>query len=149
MAKWGIFEQNDLRNIALTDSEKDSLIENRITYVAKTLTDDQANNALNEKKDLKLNGDTIVESDVDIADYNTTAEKSRDILEFWIKNSIIRITHFLTSNGNHSDFSEWQNVKNQLEAIDLSGVTFPTNVSPQEWFSSQSGHSSKKMLQLP
>ena len=90
MAKWGIFEQNDLRNIALTDSEKDSLIENRITYVAKTLTDDQANNALNEKKDLKLNGDTIVESDVDIADYNTTAEKSRDILEFWIKNSIVR-----------------------------------------------------------
>lgn len=155
MAKWFIFEkdsntgQGDLRNVALTDDEKDSLMQHRATYIAKEVTDSQADDALNEVKEFKLNGDTINESTLDWSESNRSAEASQEVFENWLSNKKDRVADFLKSNKQHADFSEWQNVETQLLAIDVSSITFPITGSPQQWFSAQSGHSSKKMLQLP
>tara|TARA_Y100001973_G_C5195672_1_gene334079 strand:- start:1648 stop:2097 length:450 start_codon:yes stop_codon:yes gene_type:complete len=149
MAKWFIFEQGDLRNVALTDDEKDSLMQHRQTYVPKEVTDSQADDALNVVRGFNLNGDTITDFTFDWAESNRSAEASLEVFEKWLQDSIIRIGYFLNSNKQHPDFSEWKNVQTQLKAVDISSITFPITGSPQQWFSAQPGHSSKKMLQLP
>ena len=78
--KYAIFENGDLRNVALTDSEKDSLMQHRTTYVAKEFTDQQASDALNLKKTFRLEGDNIVSSDNEIP---TTEALSKEYFEQW------------------------------------------------------------------
>ena len=97
--KWGIFESGDLRNIALTDSEKDSLMQHRLTYVAKEFTDEQASDGLDFKKEFHLNGDEIVVSDIGLPPTN---ELWKEDFERWVSSSIMKITgldFFYKKNG--------------------------------------------------
>ena len=146
--KWGIFESGDLRNIALTDSEKDSLMQHRLTYVAKEFTDEQASDGLDFKKEFHLNGDEIVVSDIGLPPTN---ELWKEDFERWVSSSIMKIGSFLKANPSHPDLNEWQTVYNQLMAINFREMEdlYPLTQTPQEWFSAQPGHSQKKLLQLP
>ena len=146
--KWAIFENGDLRNIALTDSEKDSLMQHRPKYVAKELTDQQASDGLDGKKEFRLDGDAIVTTDIGL---DLTNELWKEYFELWVSSSIRKVGAFLNANPNHPDFNEWQTVNNQLLAINLREMEdlYPLTQTPQEWFSAQPGNSQKKLLQLP
>ena len=150
MAKWGIFEYGDIRAVALTDAEKDSLMEHRGTYVAKEFTDAQADACLNVTKEFKLDGEAIEELVVDWNDSNANAESGEANFKAWVEGNSSDIYFFLQANKTHPDYSEWETIKTKVDAIDISSITFPLTQSPQQWFSAQSGNSSlKKMLQLP
>ena len=146
--KYAIFENGDLRNVALTDSEKDSLMQHRTTYVSKQINDQQASDALNLKKTFRLEGDNIVSSDNEIP---TTEVLSKEYFEQWYSWAVSGIAAFLKSNKNHPDYNEWQTVQNQLLAINMREMEdlYPLSQTPQEWFSAQPGNSQKKLLQLP
>jgi hypothetical protein len=152
MSKWVIFRNNQVFKLASTDAIKDSFVEaagGGSDTVAKTVTDTQWDDISWGIKDCTLSNDAIsitdkvLEQASDItAEQKLASEKA--CFQEEIDNQIALIDAYLENNTS----TDWTNYKANLNSIDVSTVTFPVD-SFQKWFNSQSGFSSKSILELP
>jgi hypothetical protein len=58
------------------------------------------------------------------------------------------INTFLKNNPNHPAYSLWENYYNQLANLDINAISYPLNMSIEQYFNSQ-GLTSLNPLQLP
>jgi len=152
MAKWAIFNgQGRVFKLASNDSIKDSFIEKAGEgSVAKEINDSQWNDIASNTKIVSLvNNSVQIEEPSMTRPTGFTAEQvaaiSKTNFEYIIKDQKTIIQEYLDLNPGDS---EWINYLNNLNSIDVSTVTFPID-SFQQWFNSQSGFSTKNILELP
>jgi hypothetical protein len=155
MAKWAIFtSQGQIFRLASDDTTKDSFLPfGGESAVAKQVTDSEWNSIAAQNKIVSLVNGSIQIQDpsldtpsrpVDLsAEEILTSEKVG--FENQIKDQKIKIEEYLSANPNDT---VWVNYLNNLNSIDVSTVTFPVD-SFQKWFNSQSGFSTKNILELP
>ena len=51
--------------------------------------------------------------------------ENQEIFQTDINNRISLINRFLKFNGDHPDYTKWNNIKTQLENLDIKGLTYP------------------------
>jgi len=90
----------------------------------------------------KYNNDDIIFEDV-VSIFNTKKELQDSI--YFFKQHIKK---FLDNNPNHSLFNRWSNYYNQLNNLNLNNITYPLNISLEQYFKDQ-GQNSLSPLQLP
>jgi len=59
-----------------------------------------------------------------------------------------QIKQFLDNNPNHSLFTRWNDYYNQLNNLNLNNITYPLNISLEQYLKDQ-GQNSLSPLQLP
>ena len=69
-------------------------------------------------------------------------------LASYIDDCVSLISNFLKNNSNHPFYNLWNNYKNQLTSLDLKSITYPLNMSLEQYFESI-GKQSLNTLQLP
>ena len=55
---------------------------------------------------------------------------------------------FLNNNTNHSQYSIWNNYKNQLKSLNVKNIQYPLNKSLEQYFNDL-GQTSLNPLQIP
>ena len=147
MAKWAIFVNNNLFKLAATDAIKDDfVIRGGDNTVAKTVTDTQWNDISWENKFVELSNDAMSFTDK-VADPDspaTTSAEDEEHFQGCLDKQIEAVEEYLANNTS----TEWTSYLNNLKSIDVSSVTLPVD-NFQKWFNSQSGFSSKSILELP
>ena len=140
MAKHFIFNSDGtLWKIAASDEAKNSLMPRANEgSVSKSVSDTDWNAVAKFEKYANLSGDTIsYNDDVPAIDKET--------FDSFLSNQINFVQAYITNNPNDS---EWSNYLDNLKSIDSESITFPVD-NFQKWFNSQSGFSSKSILELP
>jgi hypothetical protein len=87
---------------------------------------------------LKLNKkspDKYIQETINYVDLNFSFPKI-DFLTSYINSLKISINQFLEVNSSHPSFSTWKNYYNQLNNLELKNITFPLNMSLEEYFKS-------------
>jgi len=90
----------------------------------------------------KYNNDNIIFEDA-ISIFNTKKEL-QDSINFFKQ----QIKQFLDNNPNHSLFTRWNDYYNQLNNLNLNNITYPLNISLEQYLKDQ-GQTSLSTLQLP
>jgi len=90
----------------------------------------------------KYNNDNIIFEDA-ISIFNTKKEL-QDSINFFKQ----QIKQFLDNNPNHSLFNRWNDYYNQLNNLNLNNITYPLNISLEQYLKDQ-GQTSLSTLQLP
>jgi hypothetical protein len=90
----------------------------------------------------KYNNDNIIFEDA-ISIFNTKKEL-QDSINFFKQ----QIKQFLDNNSNHSLFTRWSDYYNQLNNLNLNNITYPLNISLEQYLKDQ-GQNSLSPLQLP
>jgi len=90
----------------------------------------------------KYNNDNIIFEDA-ISIFNTKKEL-QDSINFFKQ----QIKQFLDNNPNHSLFTRWNDYYNQLNNLNLNNITYPLNISLEQYLKDQ-GQNSLSPLQLP
>jgi mRNA-degrading endonuclease YafQ of YafQ-DinJ toxin-antitoxin module len=125
--------QNDLNNLNIIDLDY-KIIEdsqdnfNLVKYGTKIL--------------LKYNNNDITYVD------GTTKFATKEELQSYVNNFINEIKQFTNNNPNHPLFSRWNDYKNQLSSLNLDSITYPMNISLEQYFNA-SGQPSLNPLQIP
>lgn len=155
MAKWAIFTgQGQIFRLASDDATKDSFLPfGGESAVAKQVTDSEWNSIAAQNKTVSLVNGSIQIQDKNLDTPSRPVDLSAEEIlaaekvnfENQIKDQKIRIEEYLSANPNDT---VWVNYLNNLNSIDVSTVTFPVD-SFQQWFNSQSGFSTKNILELP
>ena len=139
MAKHYIFDsENKLHKLAPTDALKDHHLLLLNGGKSKEANDSDYANVANQTKKAVLDGDNVVISDEE------SWSHTKEGFEKEIANQLHLVNDFLSN----SNDSEWTQYRNNLQSIDTSTLTFPID-NFQVWFNSQSGFSSKSILELP
>lgn len=144
MAKHAIFLNNSLFKIASTDASKDDILSRWIGTVAKSVTDSEYTNLREKKSTATLSGDTVTHTSL-LGDGDSAFSTSQAVFEIELADAKELVELFLQSNTD----SGWSNYLNQLNAIDVSTITFPLANTFDGWFIAQSGHEDKSILELP
>ena len=87
---------------------------------------------LSEKYPESYNGDTVTYVDVS-SEYLNKEQFQSDI-----NSRIPLIDAFLINNEDHPDYTKWNMFKTQLEALDISSITYPYNKSLEKHLSDNS-----------
>ena len=87
---------------------------------------------LSEKYPESYNGDTVTYVDVS-SEYLNKEQFQSDI-----NSRIPLINAFLINNEDHPDYTKWNMFKTQLEALDISSITYPYNKSLEKHLSDNS-----------
>ena len=90
----------------------------------------------------KLDGNTVIYSDTSV----NFADKPE--LSSYIDIVKIQINHFLYNNKNDIHFQKWNDYRKQLSSLDLNSITYPLNMSLEQYFNQQN-KPSLNPLQLP
>jgi hypothetical protein len=94
------------------------------------------------KKANSYNGNTINYMDINIT------FKDKDILKKYVDFYKQLINNFLNNNLNDPQFQRWSDYKNQLSNLDLASITYPLNMSLEQYFKEQN-QPSLSPLQIP
>jgi hypothetical protein len=94
------------------------------------------------KSPVSYNGNTI--SYENIPSVSLTKQQLNNYVNFYKKD----IQLFLDNNKNNPLFNTWQNYYNQLNSLDLNSISYPLNVSLEQYFNNLS-QPSLSPLQLP
>jgi hypothetical protein len=97
---------------------------------------------LNKKYADKYNNNNIIYLDLTISFNNINQ------LQNYVNNLKMQIKDFTDNNPNHPLFSLWNNYYNQLNSLNLDGITYPLNKSLEQYFNDL-GQPSLNPLQLP
>jgi len=152
MTKWAIFtNQGQVYRLAADDATKDLFLPfGGPDAVAKEVTDSEWDSIAEQNKQITLvNGSIQVEikdlvRPVDISAEEVLASEKADF-EGRLKDQKNKVEEYLLANPGDS---VWENYLSNLNSIDVSTVTFPVD-SFEKWFKSQSGFSTKSILELP
>ena len=74
---------------------------------------------LSESFPESYNGETVIYAVV------PHSYENQEIFQTDINNRISLINRFLKFNGDHPDYTKWNNFKTQLENLDIKGLTYP------------------------
>jgi hypothetical protein len=66
-------------------------------------------------------------------EFNFNLESLKNYIEEYKKN----ILEFLNNNKNHVLFNRWNNYYNQLNTLNLNNITYPLNISLEQYFKDQ------------
>jgi hypothetical protein len=66
-------------------------------------------------------------------EFNFSLESLKNYIEEYKKN----ILQFLNNNKNHLLFNRWNNYYNQLNTLNLNNITYPLNISLEQYFKDQ------------
>ena len=112
----------------------------------------------NNKLPIKYNNKSIIYNDIEInfvdeifTDKNgvqIVITSAKNTLKDYIENFKNQIKIFTNNNKNHALFNRWDNYYNQLNSLNLDSITYPLNVSLEQYFNDL-GQSSLSPLQLP
>lgn len=139
MAKYILFtNNNDFFKIASTEAIKDQMMNQLINGIAVEANDSDWSGVASMTKNVTLQDGSLVYEDN--LDHNLSKEMFNDQLQ----NQINFVKAYLK---NYSS-SEWTTYLNNLESVDIESLSFPID-NFQKWFNSQSGFSSKSILELP
>jgi hypothetical protein len=97
---------------------------------------------LNKKFPDKYNNNNIIYLDLTISFDNINQ------LQNYVNNLKMQIKNFTDNNPNHPLFSLWNNYYNQLNSLNLDGITYPLNKSLEQYFNDL-GQPSLNPLQVP
>lgn len=135
--------ENTLYKIAENQSDLDSL--NIVQTLYKIIEDNQDNfNAVKfgTKQAISYNNNII-----NYVNVGSGFNLQKD-LQAYIVNYVNIIQLFLNDNPNSPVFNRWNNYKNQLNNLNLSTITYPLNISLEQYFDNL-GQPSYISLQLP
>jgi hypothetical protein len=91
--------------------------------------------------------DKYINNDMFFTDISIIFDKKED-LQGYINSFKSQIKLFLDSNKNHPLFNTWQNYYNQLNNLNLNNISYPLNMSLEQYFKDQN-QTSLSPLQLP
>ena len=135
--------ENTLYKIAENQSDLNNL--NIVQSLYKIIEDSQSNfDAVKygTKQAISYNGNTINYLN------NGSGFYVQKDLSAYITNYINSIQLFLNDNPNSPVFNRWNNYKNQMNSLNVSSITYPLNVSLEQYFNNLS-QLSYNPLQLP
>tara|TARA_S200002703_G_C3639376_1_gene196287 strand:- start:126 stop:545 length:420 start_codon:yes stop_codon:yes gene_type:complete len=139
MAKYIIFtNSNGFFKIASTEAIKDQMLNQLIDGIAVEANDSDWSGVASMTKNVALQDGSLVYEDN--LDHNLSKEMFNDQLQ----NQINLLKNYLKNNSS----SEWTTYLNNLESVDIESLSYPID-NFQKWFNSQSGFSSKSILELP
>lgn len=144
MAKHVILFNNETIKLASTDAAKDDMLARWKGSVSKTVTDAEYTNLRERKSTATLSGDTVTHTSL-LGDGDNAFSTSQAIFETELADAKEMVKGFLLSNTD----SGWSNYLDQLNAIDVTSITFPIANTFDGWFIAQSGHEDKSILELP
>ena len=88
-----------------------------------------------------------INNDIFFEDTSTIFNKKEE-LQGYVNTFKSQIKQFLDSNKNHPLFNNWQNYYNQLNNLNLNNISYPLNMSLEQYFKDQN-QTSLSPLQLP
>lgn len=135
--------EGTLCKIAENQSDLDLLNINKSDY--KIIEDSFSNFS-----DVKLNKKIAVSYNNNVITYNNLNTVFQNYIELQsnIDNQIKSIEQFLNNNSNHSQYSIWNNYKNQLKSLKVKNIQYPLNKSLEQYLN-DSGQTFLNTLQLP
>lgn len=99
---------------------------------------------LNKKIPIKYNGDEVTYfNDTYVPKY-----LNKESLKNYINRITSTINNYLLSNENHINYTKWKNYLNQLNQINLDNITYPLNITLEEYFNNNN-QISLNTLQIP
>ena len=131
--KYFIFNQgNNLWKIAASESDKNALNANLNNYNVVEVTDDQFNKVRLSKSDVNYDGNIVTLEDREIGSEDEISYKAI------IKELIYICDQFLISNESHIKHNEVRDYRNYLAAFDTSTISFPLNMTWEEYCNNNS-----------
>jgi len=135
--------EGSLYRIAENQSDLDNL--NIIKTDYKILEDSQANFDLVKyrNKSVFYNNNSLI-----FKDHQIIPTRIKIHLELYISQVLKSIKIFLENNPNHILYNRWNDYYNQLNSLNLDSISFPLNISLEQYLKNQN-QTSLNTLQLP
>lgn len=131
--KYFIFNNdNNLWKIAGSESDKNSLNANLDNYNVVEVTDDQFNKVRLSKADANYDGSTVTLQN------RETGGETEIHYKTIIKDLINTCDIFLLANESHTMYNEIRDYRNYLAAFDTSTISFPSNMTWEEYCNTNS-----------
>jgi hypothetical protein len=137
--------QSDLNNLNIIQSdytiiEESSLNFNAVKYGTKNIIQYSGNTITYEDSFIDFKDETNQKGEI--------VKSAKQILSDYISNLKVFIQNFTNNNKNHPLFNRWNDYYNQLNTLNLDNITYPLNVSLEQYFK-ENNKNSFHPLQLP
>jgi DNA-binding MltR family transcriptional regulator len=137
--------EGSLYRIAENDTDLNNLNCNLNLYKIITIDQQTFNDIkFNKKIPLKYNNEEVTYFN----DTYIPKHLNKESLKNYIDRINVTINNYLLSNQNHINYTKWKNYLNQLNQLNLDNITYPLNISLEEYFSNNN-QISLNTLQLP